>query len=122
MAHFKACEPAMKSDLELKDATLALANSVVRFVDLLTHRLSENLETVKPPPARCDIPRPEAMEPLLGWMTKREAAAHLQVSVRTIDNLLSARKLPFVRIGRSVRIPRRELDLQLRRRLSHALS
>lgn len=36
--------------------------------------------------------------------TKREAARLLRVSLRSIDNLLKARALEFIRIGRAVRI------------------
>ena len=36
--------------------------------------------------------------------TKREAARLLRLSLRSIDNLLKARALEFIRIGRAVRI------------------
>lgn len=39
-------------------------------------------------------------------LTKREAAQALSVCVRTVENLLAARRLSFIRIGRAVRIER----------------
>jgi excisionase family DNA binding protein len=36
--------------------------------------------------------------------TKREAARLLRLSLRSIDNLLKARALEFIRMGRAVRI------------------
>jgi excisionase family DNA binding protein len=45
-----------------------------------------------------------AVMPLLH--TKIEAAALLNVSVRTIDNLIAMKDLPVRRIGRRVLIPR----------------
>ena len=39
-------------------------------------------------------------------LTKSEAARALKVCVRTIENLMAARRLSFIRIGRAVRIER----------------
>jgi excisionase family DNA binding protein len=43
-------------------------------------------------------------------LTRREAAGVLKVSTRTIDRLLDRGALRAVRIGRSVRIPKTELE------------
>jgi excisionase family DNA binding protein len=37
------------------------------------------------------------------WLTKREIASHCRVTARTIDNWMATHKLPFFRIGRTVR-------------------
>ncbi len=42
--------------------------------------------------------------------TKQEAANHLTVCVRTIENLMAARQLAYIRIGRAVRIERSEIE------------
>lgn len=43
-------------------------------------------------------------------LTKPEAAKQLRVCVRTIENLMRARRLAFVKLGRAVRIERAELE------------
>lgn len=43
-------------------------------------------------------------------LTKQEAAKHLTVCVRTIENLMQARQLAYIRIGRAVRFERTELE------------
>lgn len=57
------------------------------------------------------IPRQEAERPESSeeFMTAEEAAALLRVSSRTIRRLLKLGGIPFVRIGRLVRIPRSRL-------------
>ena len=45
------------------------------------------------------------------WMTRREAAAYLRVSLRTLDNLRADNDLPVVHLrGRAVRFDRLALD------------
>jgi excisionase family DNA binding protein len=58
----------------------------------------------------CDAPPPSSEFPLsafpisaLPLLTRRDLAAHLQVSVRTIDRLVASGELPTHRIGRIVR-------------------
>ena len=48
-------------------------------------------------------------------VSKRDAAHALGVSLRTVDDLLSARELPSRRIGRRVLIPLRALEQFARR-------
>ncbi|MGP1347486.1 MAG: helix-turn-helix domain-containing protein [Phycisphaerales bacterium] len=45
-----------------------------------------------------------------GWIGKQAAAEYLGVSTRTIDRLVTARKLRVGRIGRRVVFQRAELD------------
>ena len=52
-------------------------------------------------------------------LTKPQAAEYLQVSERTIDNLRSARVLPYCRVGGSVRFRRSDLDNYLLSTNSH---
>ncbi len=64
--------------------------------------------------------KPSATVPALAdsleYLNKRQMAAWLGVSVRTIDNLLRARKIPFVRLSaRLVRFPRSEVDAHFAR-------
>jgi excisionase family DNA binding protein len=46
---------------------------------------------------------PFTAEPLPAYLNKRQAAQQLGVTERTIDNWISRRLLPFLKIGRSVR-------------------
>jgi excisionase family DNA binding protein len=48
-------------------------------------------------------------------ISKREAAAVLGVSVRTLENLLSLKELPARRIGRRCLIERRALEVFAKR-------
>jgi excisionase family DNA binding protein len=38
-----------------------------------------------------------------GLITKREVASGLQSSLRHVDNLMAQKKIPYIRLGRSVR-------------------
>ena len=51
--------------------------------------------------------RPEIQDSLI---TKNGAANNLTVCVRTIENLMQARQLAYIRIGRAVRSKRTELE------------
>lgn len=50
------------------------------------------------------------MAPNSGPLTVAEAATALTVSVPTIRNWISHRRISFVRIGRSIRIPASEIQ------------
>jgi excisionase family DNA binding protein len=47
------------------------------------------------------------------FLTVRELALHLRVSLRTAYQLVSAGEVPRVRVGSQWRIPRAELERQL---------
>jgi excisionase family DNA binding protein len=52
------------------------------------------------------------------YQSKQQIAQRLGVSVRTIESLMAARKIPFIRISRKlVRFPVAEVDAYLRRNL-----
>ncbi len=48
-------------------------------------------------------------------MTKEELAHYLGVTVRTIDNYMRHRRLPFLKIGRAVRFDRQRVEEALGR-------
>ena len=52
-------------------------------------------------------------EPLL--LTRRDAAHLLSVSLRTIDNLIAAKRLTVRKIGRRSHIPRHSVELLAKR-------
>lgn len=52
-----------------------------------------------------------------GWVGKKEAAAHLKISLRTLDNRMKKGVIPHIRIGRGVRFKLSEVDEAIKRRL-----
>lgn len=52
---------------------------------------------------------------LNGWVRKLDLAKYLSLSVRTIDNLMRQKKIPFVRLGRSVRFRIADVNRALER-------
>ena len=58
---------------------------------------------VTPPPEV----RPPTLSPLF---TTDQAADYLQISVRSVKNLLGDGRIPFIKIGRTTRIHRDDLD------------
>lgn len=43
-------------------------------------------------------------------LTKHEVARSLKLCVRSVDNLMTARRLAYIRIGRAVRFERSEIE------------
>ena len=62
------------------------------------------------------VPQPESGAGLdsPGYFNKQQVARHLNVSKRTIDSLMRARKLPFIRLTRKlVRFAKADVDTYL---------
>lgn len=49
-------------------------------------------------------------------LTKIEVAELFQVSLRTIDNWIETRKVPYIKLGKSVRFRQNELEHYLSRK------
>ena len=47
------------------------------------------------------------------WITKRDIAAHLQCTTRTIEKMMRGRVLPYIKIGRIVRFDLADCDQAL---------
>lgn len=63
-----------------------------------------------PDPALNPVPASDA------YLTKQQLARLLNVSPRTVDNLIARRALPFVRLsGKLIRFPRAAVDEHIRR-------
>lgn len=60
-------------------------------------------QAVTPPPEV----RPPTFSPLF---TTDQAADYLQISIRSVKNLLGDGRIPFIKIGRTTRIHRDDLD------------
>jgi excisionase family DNA binding protein len=95
----------MNETPEIQRLTKAIANLVTVLVELTTARVRAELPAPKvqaeppapSPPVPVSAPAPK---PLDNWMTKKQLAAYMNVSVRTVDNLLQQRRLPHVRLSR----------------------
>lgn len=44
------------------------------------------------------------------YITKEEAAKIMGVSLRTVDNLMHAREIPFYKVGRAVRFKKSDIE------------
>lgn len=55
------------------------------------------------------------------WKTKREIACHLKCNIRTVTKLMKRRILPFVKIGRIVRLDLDECDRAMEKYKSKSL-
>ncbi|QDV77017.1 excisionase family DNA-binding protein [Botrimarina mediterranea] len=53
---------------------------------------------------------PHSIAELPRYLTRKEFADHLRVNPRTVDRMIREGEVRSVRIRRSVRIPREELD------------
>lgn len=53
--------------------------------------------------------------PGIEWLTKTGIAKHLKCSIRHINNLMSRRVLPFVKLGRFVRFDMAACDLAMKK-------
>lgn len=63
-----------------------------------------------PTPATSPALAPDA------YLTKQQLARRLNVSPRTVDNLIARRALPFVRLsGKLIRFPRAAVDEHIQR-------
>jgi excisionase family DNA binding protein len=51
----------------------------------------------------------------VGWVRKKDIARHLSLSVRSIDNLIARKAIPFCRLGASVRFRVADVDRALER-------
>ena len=51
----------------------------------------------------------------VGWVSKPVVAQHLSMSLRSIDNLIASKKIPFAKFGRSIRFRLRDVDIALER-------
>jgi len=51
----------------------------------------------------------------IGWVCKPVIAEHLSMSVRSIDNLMARKVIPFARVGRSVRFRIADVDRAMER-------
>ena len=66
-------------------------------------------------------PGPDPLNVARTWRTKEQIAAHLQVSLRTMTNLMRRNVLPYVKIGHLVRVDLGQTDLAIEKLRSRCL-
>jgi excisionase family DNA binding protein len=91
-----------------------LARYLTELIEAVT-RQAEETHKVRPSEPASINPQPEP-QPKEAYFTKKELAAHLNVSTRTIDNMIT-RGLPYIRFtSKLVRFPRTAVDDWIRER------
>jgi hypothetical protein len=101
----------MSELIEIERLTKAIANVASVLSQTVAIEIQKNL------PARAGEQPAHFASTTPGWMGKKELAAHLGVSVRTIDNLVARRQVPFVRLSqRCLRFPPSVVDEELKRK------
>lgn len=88
--------------------TGSIADLVVTITEIINTRLKEAHEARV---ADAALPQqniqPIALE---RWVGKKEVAEHFKISIRTVDNWMIRRLLPYIRTGRNVRFKLSEAD------------
>jgi len=107
-------QPGMNETPEIQRLTRAIANLATVLIES-----TAAVVRAQPPPAGT-IAAEALGRAGAAWMDKRDVAAHLKVSVRTVDNLIRHHRLPYIRIGRCVRFMWSDVENELKRRFKVA--
>jgi excisionase family DNA binding protein len=103
--------------------TKRLAEAVANIVTTIAEIIEVKIREVKAagPNAAGPVSRGiNTLTPAEGWVGKKEAAKHFNVSQRTLHNWMKKGVIPYVRIGRNVRFKLSDADEALKRRLGVA--
>lgn len=105
----------MNSELEAKRAARHMATSFNRILDVFINEANRTLAGLGNG-ANVQSTQPSSPGPQLpGWVGRKELAKHLGVSERTVFNWMVSRRLPYMKLGRTVRFKLDEVDAHLRR-------
>lgn len=52
---------------------------------------------------------------IIGWVDRKDLAKHLGVSLRTVGNWIAKKRVPYMRLGRTIRFNLRDVDAHLKR-------
>lgn len=99
----------MKTETDAKDAARDVVRSFSKLIDILfeeTHRKIAVLEMQ----VNAVIPA----TPRARWVSKKQLAVHLGVVPRTVDNWMKRVRVPYVKLGRTVRFNLEDVDKHLR--------
>src|SRR5262245_26327758 len=97
--------PSMQNQSDTERLAEAVANIATTITDIIEAKIRAG---AKPSESVCgEINRLTWAE---GWVGKKEAAQHLSISQRTVDNWMRKGLLPYIRLGRAVRFKLSEVD------------
>ena len=106
---------SMNDKSDTKRLAEAVANIATTITEIIELKIKELAEAAKAEEPLCGgMSRLTSAE---GWVGKKAAAEHLKISVRSVDNWMKKGLIPYIRIGRGVRIKLSEVDEMLNRRL-----
>jgi excisionase family DNA binding protein len=100
----------MNETVEIQRLTKAIANLAAVLIETTATRVREQ-QPIAAPPVPQYVPR--AIDNL---MTKKDVAAYLKVSLGTVGTLIRNHRLPYIKIGRSVRFMISDVENELKRR------
>jgi hypothetical protein len=90
-----------------------LANSIAGLVETITEIINAKVKETNGARASADaILQQQTVHPIAleRWVSKKELAEHFKISVRTTDNWMKRKLLPYIRIGKNVRFKLSEAD------------
>jgi excisionase family DNA binding protein len=96
----------------LAEALANVATTIIEIIDRKVRQLAESAKASEPLREGVTM-----LTPAEGWVDKKAAAEHLQISLSTLRNWMRKGLIPYVRIGRSVRFMLSAVDEAMKRRL-----
>jgi excisionase family DNA binding protein len=88
----------MNNPSETKRLADAVANIAATIAEIIDARLKAAMETRTGIPSSLS-PDATSHKPIEGWVTKKDVAKHLNISVRSVNNWMSKGVLPHIRLG-----------------------
>ena len=95
-----------------------LTNSIAGLVKTITEIVNEKVKEANEVRASANVAlQQQASHPITieRWVGKKGVAEHFKISVRTADNWMKRRLLPYIRIGKNVRFKLSEAEESLNR-------
>lgn len=95
-----------------------LAGSIAGLVAAITEIITAKAKEANATRAAADAVLPQQTgQPIAieRWVGKKEVAEHFKISVRTVDNWMKRRLLPYIRTGRNVRFKLSEAEETINR-------
>jgi excisionase family DNA binding protein len=99
-------------DKRLAEAVENLAATITEIIEWKIRTRAEAAKPIEPKTSGID-----RLTPSQGWVGKKEAAAHLKISLRSLGNWMKKGLIPYIRIGRGVRLKLSEIDEAMNRRV-----
>ncbi len=106
----------MHTQSDTKKLVGAAVNLAGAIVEIITSQVKETIDARAAGPAGGSLFGATAT-PAEGWVMKKEAAKHCNISLRTLQNWMEKGLIPYIRLGpRNIRFKLSAVDLALKRR------